>query len=115
MEVEAILQELKQRLQQLYGERLKGLYLFGSHARGVTIRSICVWIKATTIPRSRQGGASAVTASTSAGAEKRKWLPTDRDPARATSLGSLPNSYPFTIVTFGKQLIYAIILVLPTA
>ena len=34
MEVEPILQELKQQLQQLYGERLKGLYLFGSHARG---------------------------------------------------------------------------------
>ena len=34
MDVEPILQELKQRLQELYGERLKGLYLFGSHARG---------------------------------------------------------------------------------
>ena len=34
MDVEPILQQLKQRLQQLYGERLKGLYLFGSHARG---------------------------------------------------------------------------------
>jgi len=29
-----VLQELKQGLQELYGERLRGLYLFGSHARG---------------------------------------------------------------------------------
>ena len=29
-----ILTELKRHLQSLYGERLRGLYLFGSHARG---------------------------------------------------------------------------------
>lgn len=31
---EEILSELKSALTPLYGERLKGLYLFGSHARG---------------------------------------------------------------------------------
>jgi predicted nucleotidyltransferase len=33
-DIEPILTELKARLQDLYGERLKGLYLFGSYARG---------------------------------------------------------------------------------
>jgi predicted nucleotidyltransferase len=33
-DIEPILKELKSRLQDLYGERLKGLYLFGSYARG---------------------------------------------------------------------------------
>ena len=33
-EIQPILQELKARLQEVYGERLKGLYLFGSYARG---------------------------------------------------------------------------------
>jgi type I restriction enzyme S subunit len=33
-DIEPILRELKARLQELYGERLKGLYLFGSYARG---------------------------------------------------------------------------------
>jgi predicted nucleotidyltransferase len=33
-DIQPILQELKARLQELYGERLKGLYLFGSYARG---------------------------------------------------------------------------------
>jgi len=33
-DIEPILQELKSRLQDLYGDRLKGLYLFGSYARG---------------------------------------------------------------------------------
>lgn len=32
--VQCILRELKERLARLYGERLKGLYLFGSYARG---------------------------------------------------------------------------------
>ena len=31
--VQQILRELKERLSQLYGARLRGLYLFGSHAR----------------------------------------------------------------------------------
>jgi predicted nucleotidyltransferase len=34
MDVEPILAELKLRLKDLYAERLKGLYLFGSYARG---------------------------------------------------------------------------------
>ena len=33
-DIQPILQELKARLQELYGERLKGLYLYGSWARG---------------------------------------------------------------------------------
>ncbi|MCX6842122.1 MAG: nucleotidyltransferase domain-containing protein [candidate division WOR-3 bacterium] len=33
-EVRAILAELRQGLESLYGERLAGLYLFGSYARG---------------------------------------------------------------------------------
>jgi uncharacterized protein len=33
-EVRAILLELRGRLEDLYGERLRGLYLFGSYARG---------------------------------------------------------------------------------
>ena len=33
-DIQPILQELKSRLGELYGERLKGLYLFGSYARG---------------------------------------------------------------------------------
>jgi uncharacterized protein len=33
-EVREILTELRQRLEELYGERLRGLYLFGSYARG---------------------------------------------------------------------------------
>jgi len=33
-EVRAILAELRQGLQSLYGQRLAGLYLFGSYARG---------------------------------------------------------------------------------
>jgi len=32
--VEQVLAELKRQLAALYGERLKGVYLFGSHARG---------------------------------------------------------------------------------
>lgn len=34
MDIQPVLQELKAGLQQLYGERLKGVYLFGSRARG---------------------------------------------------------------------------------
>ena len=34
MDLQPVLQELKAGLQQLYGERLKGVYLFGSRARG---------------------------------------------------------------------------------
>lgn len=33
-EVRAILLELRQELEQLYGPRLRGVYLFGSYARG---------------------------------------------------------------------------------
>ncbi|MBI4319833.1 MAG: nucleotidyltransferase domain-containing protein [Chloroflexi bacterium] len=33
-EVKAALAELKEALSQLYGERLKGIYLYGSYARG---------------------------------------------------------------------------------
>lgn len=33
-DVEKLLAELKKGLQQLYGDRLKGLYLYGSYARG---------------------------------------------------------------------------------
>lgn len=33
-DVRAVLAELKPGLQALYGERLKGVYLFGSYARG---------------------------------------------------------------------------------
>jgi uncharacterized protein len=33
-EVEAALNELKQALTQLYGDRLQGVYLYGSYARG---------------------------------------------------------------------------------
>jgi uncharacterized protein len=33
-DIQPILRELKAALQELYGERLKGLYLFGSYARG---------------------------------------------------------------------------------
>ena len=33
-EIQKLLQELKQGLIHLYGERLKGVYLFGSYARG---------------------------------------------------------------------------------
>ena len=34
MDIEPILRELKEGLQAIYGERLKGVYLFGSRARG---------------------------------------------------------------------------------
>lgn len=33
-DVEKLLAELKKGLKQLYGDRLKGLYLYGSYARG---------------------------------------------------------------------------------
>lgn len=33
-EIQMLLKELKQGLIRLYGERLKGLYLYGSYARG---------------------------------------------------------------------------------
>lgn len=33
-DVKTLMAELKGRLQALYGERLKGVYLFGSYARG---------------------------------------------------------------------------------
>lgn len=33
-EVLRLMQEFKARLQELYGERFKGVYLYGSHARG---------------------------------------------------------------------------------
>ncbi len=32
-----LLSELKSRLHDLYGDRLRGLYLFGSHARGEAV------------------------------------------------------------------------------
>jgi len=32
--IRALLKELKSALSRLYGQRLKGVYLFGSHARG---------------------------------------------------------------------------------
>ncbi|RMH08645.1 MAG: nucleotidyltransferase domain-containing protein [Nitrospirae bacterium] len=32
--IQTVLRELKAGLRQLYGERLKGVYLFGSYARG---------------------------------------------------------------------------------
>jgi len=34
MDLDEALRELKRELKALYGDRLKGLYLFGSHARG---------------------------------------------------------------------------------
>ncbi len=34
MQLDETLRELKQELEALYGDRLKGLYLLGSHARG---------------------------------------------------------------------------------
>ena len=34
LSIQALLSELKSRLEELYGERLEGLVLFGSHARG---------------------------------------------------------------------------------
>jgi len=34
MEVDEALRQLKRELEELYGDRLKGLYLFGSRARG---------------------------------------------------------------------------------
>ena len=32
--IQLILRELKEKVSRLYGDRLKGVYLFGSHARG---------------------------------------------------------------------------------
>ena len=32
--IQPILRELKEKVGRLYGDRLKGIYLFGSHARG---------------------------------------------------------------------------------
>jgi len=32
--IQPILRELKEKMGRLYGDRLKGVYLFGSHARG---------------------------------------------------------------------------------
>ncbi|MGI5820208.1 MAG: nucleotidyltransferase family protein [Armatimonadota bacterium] len=34
MELDEALRELKRELEALYGDRLRGLFLFGSHARG---------------------------------------------------------------------------------
>jgi len=34
MDIQPILRELKEGLQAIYGERLRGVYLFGSRARG---------------------------------------------------------------------------------
>ncbi|MFP4248886.1 MAG: nucleotidyltransferase domain-containing protein, partial [Armatimonadota bacterium] len=34
MELDEALRELKRELEALYGDRLRGVYLFGSHARG---------------------------------------------------------------------------------
>lgn len=34
MELDQALREFKRELEALYGDRLRGLYLFGSHARG---------------------------------------------------------------------------------